>query len=135
MRHHTLSVWIGGLFLVCLGLALGGCAPAFVGPTAPSEYQIRLPKASQTRRGQPLTLTVHVSDAQGNPTEDVPVHFRLPETLLTVARVDPPIVNTLRGQAITTFQAHTAGLMVVQIRVEDFSAIVDVVVLGDTPRF
>jgi hypothetical protein len=114
---------------------MSSCGPTLIGPTVPSGYRIRLPNASQTLRGQALRLTVHITDAVGQPVDDVPVHFRLPDTWTAVARVEPPVVHTLHGDATATFRARTAGQMAVQIRVENLSATVDVVVLGDTPHF
>ena len=135
MRRFVLVDWRGVLFLVYWGLIVSGCGPTLMGPTVPSGYRIHLPKASQTLRGQPIALTVRVTDAAGKPVDDVPVHFHLPDTWRAVAQVDPPMVNTRHGDATTIFRAHTVGQMTVQIRVEDLSATIDVVVLGDTPRF
>jgi hypothetical protein len=135
MRRFVLLDWRRMVFLACWGLIVSGCGPTLLGPTVPSGYRIHLPKASQTLRGQPIALTVRVTDAAGKPVDDVPVHFRLPDPWMAVAQVDPPIVNTLHGDATTTFRARTEGQMTVHIQVEDLSATVAVVVLGDTPRF
>jgi hypothetical protein len=83
----------------------------------------------------PLTLTVRVSDAAGQPVDEVPVHFHIPETWATVAEVQPPTVLTQQGQATATFRARTAGQMAVQITVEDRTDVVPIAVLGETPRF
>jgi hypothetical protein len=134
MTRRVLCGSIGTIFLACWSLLLSGCGATLIGPTAPSGYRIRLPNASQTLRGQTLRLTVHVTDAAGQPLDDVPVHFRLSDPWTAVARIDPPVVHTLNGDATATFRARTAGHMAVHIRVENLSATVDIVVLGDTPH-
>lgn len=116
-------------------LYLGGCHPTIIGPTAPSGYQIVLPEASQTRRWQPLNLTVWVRDTAGQPADDVEVHFHIPPQWSTQAVIEPPRVVTLEGKAVATFRARTLGNMAVEIRVEDRTETVPIVVVGDTPRF
>ena len=135
MRRGVRAGCRGVVFLVCWGFMAGGCGPTLLGPSVPSGYRVQPPNASQTQLGQTVTLTVQVTNAAGKPVDDVPVHFRLPDAWKAVARVDPPIVNTLHGEATATFRARTPGQMAVHIQVEDISATVDVVVLGDTPRF
>jgi hypothetical protein len=123
------------LVLLCCLLTMPGCRATVLGPTQPSGYRVTLPEASQTGRLRPLTLLVHVTDTHGTPVDDVPVHFRIPQTWATVAEVTPPIVITQRGQATATFRARTAGQMAVEVSVEDLTAPVQIAVLGDTPRF
>jgi len=123
------------LMLAYSAIMLSGCRPTVLGPTQPSGYRVLLPEASQALRLHPLVLTVHVMDANGSPVDDVPVHFRVPQTWTAVADVTPPIVNTQQGQASATFRAHTAGQMAVEITVEDRTDTVSITVLGQTPRF
>src|SRR5574341_1565500 len=125
--------WLA-LLVVGWGLLLGSCHPTILEPTTPSGYRVVLPEASQTLRMHPLALTVRVSDAAGQPVDDVLVHFHLPETWASRARVDPPTVATRQGQATTTFRARTAGQMMVQITVEDRTVDVPITVLGETPH-
>lgn len=120
--------------LVCL-VAVGGCRPTIVGPTQPSGYRLTLPETSQTQRLHPLSLTVRVTDANGTPLDDVPVHFRIAPPWAPVAEVTPPMVTTRQGQASATFRARTAGQMAVEITVEDHTQAISIAVLGDTPRF
>jgi hypothetical protein len=84
---------------------------------------------------QPLTLTVHVTDASGTPVEDVPVHFRIPPDWQSVAEISPPTVTTQQGQASATFRARAAGYVVVEVIVEDLTQAIRIAVLGDSPRF
>ena len=135
LRPRLVSIRIVAVLLLGSIFAGHGCGPTISRPTTPSNYRVYVPAASQTRLGQALTLTVRVTDANGIPVEDVPVHFHLPATWTTVAEVTPPTVVTRHGQASATFRARRADRMTVRIGVEDFSALVDVVVLGDTPRF
>ena len=134
MRQSACSRWFAVL-VVGWGLLLGSCHPTMLGPTTPSGFRIVLPEASQALRMHPLALTVRVSDAAGQPVDDVLVHFHVPETWASRAHVDPPTVATRQGQATTTFRARTAGQMMVQITVEDRTVDVPITVLGDTPRF
>ena len=134
MRQHVHSHWFTVL-VVGWGLLLGSCQPTVLTPTAPSGYRVVLPEASQTLRMHPLALTVRVSDAAGQPVDDVLVHFHVPATWASRAQVDPPTVATRQGQATTTFRARTAGQMMVQITVEDRTVDVPITALGDTPRF
>jgi hypothetical protein len=121
--------------LIVWSLALGSCQPTVLGPTTPSGYRVVLPEASQTLRSHPLALTVRVSDTAGHPVDEVLVHFRIPETWATRARVDPPTVATRQGQATTTLRARVAGQLVVQITVEDRTVDIPITVVGETPRF
>lgn len=121
---------LGGCFLW-----LTGCAPTIVGPTLPSGYRVRLPETSQTLRLHPLPLTVQVTDANGMPAEDVEVYFHVPPQWAAQVQIDPPRVATQQGQATTILRARTAGQIDIAITVEDRTAIVPVVVLGDVPRF
>src|SRR5262245_28007151 len=121
--------------IVCSILILSGCRPTVLGPTQPSGYRVRLPEASQALRYHPLVLTVQVTDANGQPIDDVLVHLQIPPAWTTVAEVNPPSVTTQQGQASTTFRARTAGQMAVDITVEDRTDTVRITVLGDTPRF
>ena len=107
--------------LVCGLLATGGCRPTIIGPTQPSGYRLTLPETSQTLRLQPLTLTVHVTDASERPVDDVPVHFRVLPRWATVAEISPPTVTTRQGQASATFRARTAGDIVIEVTVEDLT--------------
>ena len=134
MRQHTRSRWFAVLG-IGWGLLLGSCHPTVLGPTTPSGYRVVLPEASQVLRMHPLALTVRVSDAAGQPVDDVLVHFCVPETWASRAQVDPPTVATRQGQATTMFRGRTAGQMLVQITVEDRTVDVPITVLGDTPRF
>jgi hypothetical protein len=94
-----------------------------------------LPAASQTMRAQLLQLTVRITDADGAPVNDVPVHFRIPQAQAVLADVDPPTVLTQNGQATTAFRARAVGQITVEITVENLTEIVRIAVLGDTPRF
>ena len=132
-RWHTTI--LAGLMLVCCLLTVSGCRPTVVGPTQPSGYRVMLPEASQTARLRPLTLTVRITDANGIPVDDVPVHFRIPQAWTAVADVAPPTVVTRQGQASATFRARAAGQMEVEVRVEDRTETVRIAVLGETPRF
>ena len=134
LRCASRSRWLAVL-VVGWGLLLGSCHPTVLGPTTPSGYRVEVPEASQALRLQPLPLTVRVSDAAGQPVDDILVHFHVPETWANYAQVDPPIVATRQGQAITTFWARRAGQLMVQITVEDRTVEVPITVLGDTPRF
>ena len=134
MQQHARSRWFAVL-MVGWGLLLESCHPTVLGPTTPSGYRVVLPDASQALRMHPLALTVRVSDATGQPVDEVLVHFHVPETWASHARVNPPTVATRQGQATTTFLARTAGQMMVQITVEDRTVDVPITVLGDTPRF
>jgi hypothetical protein len=134
MRQHARSRWFA-ILVVGWGLLLVSCHPTVLEPTTPSGYRVVLPEASQALRMHPLALTVRVSDATGQPVDEVLVHFHVPETWASRAQVDPPTVATRQGQATTTFWARTAGQMVVQITVEDRTVDVPITVLGDTPRF
>src|SRR5262245_47574552 len=118
MRQHARSHWLTLLVVGC-GLLLVSCHPTVLGPTTPSGYRVVLPEASQALRMHPLPLTVRVSDATGQPVDEVLVYFHVPETWASHARVDPPTVATRQGRATTTFLARTAGQMMVQITVED----------------
>jgi hypothetical protein len=71
----------------------------------------------------------------GQPVDEALVQFHIPETWAGRAQVDPPTVATRQGQATTTFRGRTAGQVMVQITVEDYTVDVPVTVLGDTPRF
>jgi len=117
------------------GLLLGSCHPTVLSPTSPSGYRVVLPEASQALRMHPLALTVRVSDATGQPVDEVLVHFHVSETWASRAQVNPPTVATRQGQATTTFLARAAGQMMVQITVEDRTVDVPITVLGETPRF
>ena len=132
MRQHTRWVTV---LVVGWGLLLGSCQPTVLRSTAPSGYRIVLPEASQALRLHPLALTVRVSDATGQPVDEVLVHFHVPEPWASHARVDPPTVATRQGQATTTFRARTAGQMLVQIMVEDRTVEVPITVQGEAPRF
>ena len=135
MRQRVLCRDIVPLLLIVWGLVLGSCQPTVLGPTTPSGYRVVLPEASQTVRSHPLPLTVRVSDASGQPMDEVLVHFRVPDAWASHAQVDPPTVATRQGQATTTFRARAAGQMVVQITVEDRTVDIPITVLGETPRF
>lgn len=132
---YTPSLRRAAAILTCIVSLVGGCQPQVLGPTRPSAYHLRLPGASQTLAGQSLALTVQVTKADGTPAEDVPVHFRLSDAVARTAAIDPPIVTTRLGQATTMLRARSAGHIAVQIRVEDLSGTVDVVVTSNTPRF
>ena len=134
MRQHARSCWLAVL-VVGWSLLVGSCRPTVLGPTTPSGYRVVLPEASQALRMHPLALTVRVTDATGQPVDEVLVHFHIPDAWATRAQVDPPTVATRQGQATTTFRARTAGQMVVQITVEDRTVDIPITVLGDTPRF
>ena len=123
------------LLLIIWSLVLVSCQPTVLGPTTPSGYRVVLPEASQTLRSHPLPLTVHVSDAAGQPVDEVLVQFRIPATWATRAQVDPPIVATRQGRATTTFRARTPGQLMVQITVEDRTVDIPITIVGDTPRF
>jgi len=134
MRQYARSRWFA-ILVAGWGLLLVSCHPTVLGPTTPSGYRVVLPEASQALRMHPLALTVRVSDATGQPVDEVLVHFHVPETWASRAQVDPPIVATRQGRATTTFRARTAGQMVVQITVEDRTVDIPITVLGETPRF
>jgi hypothetical protein len=134
MRQYFLCHGLRPLLIVW-GLVLVSCQPTVLGPTTPSGYRVVLPEASQTLRSHPLPLTVHVSDAAGQPVDEVLVQFRIPDSWATRARVDPPIVATRQGRAITTFRAQAPGQLMVQITVEDRTVDIPITVVGDTPRF
>ena len=127
--RHAVTMLVG-----LVGL-MSGCQPQLLGPTTPSAYHMHLPVASQTLPGRLLALTVRVTDAEGKPVEDVPVHFHLPPTSAVRAEIDPPIVNTRFGRATTTLLARSPGSITVHVRVEDLSGRVDVVITGESPRF
>jgi len=135
MRQRVLCRGIVPLLLIAWSLVLGSCQPTVLGPTTPSGYRLVLPEASQTVRSHPLPLTVRVSDASGQPVDEVLVHFHIPEAWASRAQVDPPIVATRQGQATTTFRARAAGQLMVQITVEDRTVDIPITVVGDTPRF
>ncbi len=135
MRQRVLCRGIVPLLLIVWGLVLGSCQPTVLGPTTPSGYRVVLPETSQTVRSHPLPLTVRVSDASGQPVDEVLVHFRVPDAWASRAQVDPPIVATRQGQATTTFRARVAGQLMVQITVEDRTVDIPITVVGDTPRF
>jgi hypothetical protein len=134
-RQRWYTTVLASLVLVCGLLSVPGCRATVLGPTQPSGYRVTLPKASQTARLRPLALLVQVTDAHGTPVDDVPVHFRIPQTWATVAEVTPPTVVTRRGQAAATFRARSAGQMAVEVSVEDVTETVQIAVLGETPRF
>ncbi|HSX78559.1 MAG TPA: hypothetical protein VLQ80_08325, partial [Candidatus Saccharimonadia bacterium] len=115
MRQRVLCRGIVPLLLLVWGLVLGSCQPTVLGPTTPSGYRLVLPEASQTVRSHPLPLTVRVSDASGQPVDEVLVYFRVPDAWASRAQVDPPTVATRQGQATTTFRARAAGQLMVQI--------------------
>lgn len=123
--------------VLCTGLlvVVSGCMPTIIGPTSPSHYHVRLPAASQIQRHQPLTVTVRVTDTQGYPVDDVQVHFRLPASWAALATITPPTAITIAGVASATLQARAAGRMALHVQVEDVSALVDITILGDAPRF
>lgn len=134
MKRFFYSLWLlGSLSIWCAGLS--GCAPTSMGPTTPSGYRVTLPEASQTLRMQSLPLTVRVSDEAGKLVDDVPVHFRLPADWASKAVITPPSVVTQQGQATATLRARTAGQIMVEITVEDQTALVPIAVVGDAPRF
>lgn len=134
MKRLFYCLWLLGILSSwCAGLS--GCAPTMLGPTTPSGYLITLPEASQTLRMQSLPLTVQVSDAAGKLVDDVPVHFRLPADWASRAVITPPTVVTQQGQATATLRARTTGQIMVEITVEDRTAMVPIAVVGDTPRF
>ena len=135
MRQCVLCRGVVPLLLIAWSLVLVSCQPTVLGPTTPSGYRLVLPEASQTVRSHPLPLTVRVSDASGQPVDEVLVHFHIPETWASRAQVDPPIVATRQGQATTTFRARAAGQLMVQITVEDRTVDIPITVVGDTPRF
>jgi hypothetical protein len=135
MRQRALCRGVVPLLLIVWVLVLGSCQPTVLGPTTPSGYRLVLPEASQTIRSHPLLLTVRVSDAAGQPVDEVLVHFYIPESWATRAQVDPPIVATRQGQATTTFRARAAGQLMVQITVEDRTVNIPITVVGETPRF
>ena len=135
MRQRVLCRGIVPLLLLVWGLVLGSCQPTVLGPTTPSGYRLVLPEASQTVRSHPLPLTVRVSDASGQPVDEVLVYFRVPDAWASRAQVDPPTVATRQGQATTTFRARAAGQLMVQITVEDRTVDIPITVVGDTPRF
>jgi hypothetical protein len=135
MRQRVLCRGIVPLLLIAWSLVLGSCQPTVLGPTTPSGYRLVLPEASQTVRSHPLPLTVRVSDASGQPVDEVLVHFHIPEAWASRAQVDPPIVATRQGQATTTFRARAAGQLMVQITVEDRTVDIPITVVGDAPRF
>jgi hypothetical protein len=135
MRQRVLCRGVVPLLLIVWSLVLGSCQPTVMGPTTPSGYRVMLPEASQMVRSHPLPLTVRVSDASGQPVDEVLVHFHIPEAWATRAQVDPPTVATRQGQATTTFRARTAGQLMVQITVEDRTVDIPITVVGDTPRF
>ena len=123
------------LLLIIWSLVLVSCQPTVLGPTTPSGYRVVLPEASQTLRSHPLPLTVHVSDAAGQPVDEVLVQFRIPDSWATRAQVDPPSVATRQGRATTTFRARAPGQLLVQITVEDRTVDIPITIVGDTPRF
>jgi hypothetical protein len=86
-------------------------------------------------RLQPLRLTVRVTDADGRPVDDVPVHFRLPPTWAALAELVPPTAVTRHGQAAATFRARAAGQLTVEITVAEQTEMVHIAVLGEVPRF
>jgi hypothetical protein len=135
MRQRVLCRGIVPLLLLVWGLVLGSCQPTVLGPTTPSGYRLVLPEASQTVRSHPLPLTVRVSDASGQPVDEVLVYFRVPDAWASRAQVDPPTVATRQGQATTTFRARASGQLMVQITVEDRTVDIPITVVGDTPRF
>lgn len=134
MRQRFLCYGLMPLLIVW-GLVLVSCQPTVLSSTTPSGYRVVLPEASQTLRSHPLPLTVHVSDAAGQPVDEVLVQFRIPESWATRAQVDPPIVATRQGRATTTFRARAPGQLMVQITVEDRTVDIPITVVGDTPRF
>jgi hypothetical protein len=123
------------LLLLYLTGTMSGCQPALRGPTHPSGYHIRLPEASQAIRLQPLVLTVRVTDAAGQPADDVPVHFRVPDAWAVIATIHPPSVITQQGQASATLRARAAAQMSIEVTVEDRTESVRIQILGDVPRF
>jgi hypothetical protein len=135
MKQRVFSLNLTRNLLACCLLTLSGCQATVLGPTTPSGYRIVLPAASQTVRLQPLLLTVQVTDAAGNPVDNVPVHFRLPENGSTLAEIDPPVVMTQNGRATSTFRARTAGQVTVEITVENLTQTTHISVLGASPRF
>jgi hypothetical protein len=119
-----LSVW---------SLMLGSCQPTVMGPTTPSGYRVVLPEASQMLRSHPLALTVRVSDLDGQPVDEVLVHFRVSDAWARRAQVDPPTVATRQGQATTTLRAWEFGRVMVHITVEDRTADIPITVVGEMP--
>ena len=103
--------------------------------TAGSAYHIMLPAASQTARLRPLPLTVYVTDTNGQPVDNVAVHFRIAQTGATAAEVKPPTILTRDGQATAMFRARAAGQASIAITVDDHTETVSISVLGETPRF
>jgi hypothetical protein len=134
MRQCRRGYGLLALFIVW-ALVLASCQPTVLGPTTPSGYHVVLPEASQTTRSHPLPLTVRVSDAAGQPVDEVLVQFRIPESWATRARVDPPTVATRQGRATTTLRARAPGQLMVQITVEDRTVDIPITIVGDTPRF
>jgi hypothetical protein len=135
MKQRLFSLHPTRYLLACCLITLSSCQATVLGPTMPSGYRVILPAASQTRRLQSLLLTVQVTDAAGNPVDDVPVHFRLPENGSTRATIEPPLVKTQNGRASSTFRARTAGQVSVEITVENLTQTIHISVLGETPRF
>lgn len=100
-----------------------------------ASYRVTLPAASQTTRLRPLPLTVHVTDTDGQPVDNVAVQFRIAQTGLTAAQVEPPTVLTRDGQATAVFRARAAGQISIAITVDDHTETVHISVLGESPRF
>ena len=94
-----------------------------------------LPAASQTTRRHPLLITVRIMDAHGVPVDEVPVSFRIPQRWMASATVTPAMAMTRHGRATTTFRAHSAGRIPVEITVEDLARTIYIAVVGETPRF
>ena len=114
---------------------LNACQPAVIGPTKPSGYRLIIPSTLQMNRSQPFTLSVHVTDANGTPVDDLPVSFRLVQPLSAVADLAPGVVHTHHGKATTTLRAKTAGYVMVDITVEDTTKTLRIDIVGETPRF
>ncbi len=131
----TRSAFLISVLYTSILVIVLGCTPTILGPTSPSRYRVQLPVRSQIQRNRSLTLTVHVTDTQGQPVDDVEVHFRLPDAWSARATVTPPTAVTIDGAATATFQARVHGRVALQVQVEDVSALIDITILGDTPRF
>lgn len=111
------------------------CQPTVVGPSKPSSYRLIVPSTLQINRLQPLALSVHVTDANGEPVHDIPVSFHLAQPSTAAANLDPLKVHTHHGKATTTLRAKTAGYVMVEITVEDITETLRITILGETPRF
>jgi hypothetical protein len=116
------------VYLCCLFLWISAaCAPQHTVLVSEHGYRVSLHISDtliwiglpRPNFPESAVLVVRVRDAQGQPVEGLPVQFSVEPSWTQNVSFTPAEMRTRNGEAQTTFQANTTGVVHVRARVEN----------------